>query len=127
MSNFTNSPDTQAFNQLFIDVQLSNIFPDSKTFNDYIPKFDEASIIEKYTQTHVAPDFDLSKFIHENYQANSQTTNEYKSDTSKPIAQHLEDLWPILTREPEQQEANGSLIRLPSRYVVPGGRFQEIY
>ena len=127
MSNFTNSPDTQAFNQLFIDVQLSNIFPDSKTFNDYIPKFDEASIIEKYTQARIASDFDLSKFIHENYQANSQTTNEYKSDTSKPIAQHLEDLWPILTREPEQQEENGSLIRLPSRYVVPGGRFQEIY
>lgn len=127
MSKFTNSPDKQTFTQLFIDVQLSDIFPDSKTFNDYIPKYDEVLITEKYNQARQVAGFDLSRFIEENYQANSQSTNEYKSDTSKPIAQHLEDLWPILTREPEQQEENGSLIRLPSRYVVPGGRFQEIY
>ena len=41
------SPE-EIWGDLFVDVQMSNIFPDSKTFVDCIPKFDSETILEKY-------------------------------------------------------------------------------
>jgi alpha,alpha-trehalase len=42
---------------------------------------------------------------------------------------HLRALWPVLTRAPPPDTSNAlsSLIPLPERYVVPGGRFREVY
>jgi alpha,alpha-trehalase len=42
---------------------------------------------------------------------------------------HLRALWPVLTRAPppDPSSARSSLIPLPERYVVPGGRFREVY
>ena len=40
---------------------------------------------------------------------------------------HINELWPVLTRQPDRADASSSLIPLPSPYVVPGGRFREIY
>ncbi len=42
---------------------------------------------------------------------------------------HLRALWPVLTRAPppDTSNARSSLIPLPERYVVPGGRFREVY
>ncbi|MEA5425703.1 alpha,alpha-trehalase TreF [Arcicella lustrica] len=127
MSNNNYTQPDHPFDELFVAVQMSDIFPDSKTFNDYIPKYASELILEKYLQEKNNPTFNLKQFIDNNYTANSIPSNDYKSDTSKPIAEHLSALWSILTREPNQQEQEGSLIQLPSRYVVPGGRFQEIY
>eukprot|EP01136_Pigoraptor_vietnamica_P043940 Opistho-1_new@20040 len=127
MSNNNYTQPDHPFDELFVAVQMSDIFPDSKTFNDYIPKYASELILEKYLQEKNNPTFNLKQFIDNNYTANSIPSKDYKSDTSKPIAEHLSALWSILTREPNQQEQEGSLIQLPSRYVVPGGRFQEIY
>src|SRR2546428_7328656 len=44
------------------------------------------------------------------------------------MEQHIRALWPVLTRAPAPDTANaGSLIPSPEPYVVPGGRFREIY
>lgn len=40
---------------------------------------------------------------------------------------HVNALWPVLTRSPDSVDPHSSLIPLPSPYVVPGGRFREIY
>jgi len=40
---------------------------------------------------------------------------------------HLEKQWDNLTRQPGVAQAYSSLIPLPKAYVVPGGRFREIY
>lgn len=127
MSVNNTSKSNHPFDELFVDVQMSDIFPDSKTFNDYIPKESCEKILEKYLEEKTKSNFDLKQFIHSNYIANTVSANDYKSDTSIPIAEHLSALWPILTREPNLHVEDGSLIPLPSRYVVPGGRFQEIY
>src|SRR5207253_2183492 len=34
---------------------------------------------------------------------------------------------PVLTRQPDAPDAHTSLIALPNEYVVPGGRFREVY
>ena len=111
--------------ELFQAVQMSNIFPDSKTFCDYIPNFPLEKIQQEYLDYHQALNFDLNQFIKDNFTENSFLRYDYQSDTSKPIEQHLEDLWKNFTREPTQ--AKGSLIELPFSYIVPGGRFQEMY
>src|SRR5438874_8033093 len=40
---------------------------------------------------------------------------------------HIRALWPVLTRRPDTADARSSLIPLPQPYVVPGGRFREVY
>ena len=111
--------------ELFKAVQMSNIFPDSKTFCDYIPNFPLEEIEREYLHYHQTLNFNLNQFVKDNFTKNPFLTIDYNSDTSKPIEHHLEDLWDILTREPAK--ARGSLIELPYPYIVPGGRFQEMY
>jgi alpha,alpha-trehalase len=40
---------------------------------------------------------------------------------------HIEGLWPVLTRTTDTVDPRGSLLPLPKPYVVPGGRFREVY
>jgi alpha,alpha-trehalase len=43
------------------------------------------------------------------------------------MEEHIRALWPLLTRPPDRPDAGSSLIPLPYAYVVPGGRFREVY
>jgi alpha,alpha-trehalase len=40
---------------------------------------------------------------------------------------HIRALWPLLTRPADRPDPRSSLIPLPNAYVVPGGRFREVY
>jgi alpha,alpha-trehalase len=125
MQTSSNSTNLFYLSELFKAVQMSAIFPDSKTFCDYIPNFDLEEIEQKYLDSHQTLNFDLKQFIKINFTKNSFLSINYQSDTSKSIEQHLEDLWEILMRNPAK--AKGSMIKLPFPYIVPGGRFQEMY
>jgi alpha,alpha-trehalase len=111
-------------NPLYEDVQSAEIFSDSKFFVDCIPKFSAEEILNKYAKTKSVTGFDLKLFINENFILPAETSTGYES-ASKPITQHLEDLWEVLKREPV--DIGGTLIPLPHSYIVPGGRFREIY
>jgi alpha,alpha-trehalase len=43
------------------------------------------------------------------------------------MEEHIRALWPALTRTADQVDPRSSLIPLPKAYVVPGGRFREVY
>ena len=43
------------------------------------------------------------------------------------VREHIDALWKVLERKPEDQRPHSSRLALPHRYVVPGGRFNEIY
>jgi alpha,alpha-trehalase len=43
------------------------------------------------------------------------------------MSEHIRNLWPLLARPPDTPHAYSSLIPLPYAYVVPGGRFREVY
>ncbi|MGI8952845.1 MAG: alpha,alpha-trehalase TreF [Chitinophagaceae bacterium] len=119
--------------ELFEKVQLNNVFSDSKTFPDCLPKYDLNDINEKYFQQKNSANFNLKKFVEENFELPQKNETSYKSNTDKPIKKHIENLWDILTRKPNSSSFGGgrekadSLIPLPFSYIVPGGRFQEIY
>ena len=112
--------------ELFEQVQLQKIFPDNKTFVDCIPKEALSSIRHRYEEEKDDPSFDLKNFVHRHFTEPPKIASDYVSDVSKPLEEHIENLWDILTRKTER-EVNDSLITLPNPYIVPGGRFREIY
>lgn len=112
-------------NPLFEAVQLGKVFPDCKTFVDCRPKTDLSVILTQYKQQKAQPGFDLRAFVIEQFELPVPHSVHFTSDTTKPVTANIEALWPILTREPDKE--NGTLIPLPFPYIVPGGRFGEIY
>ncbi|GAB2792143.1 alpha,alpha-trehalase [Rhabdobacter roseus] len=107
---------------------MAVIFPDSKTFADSVPISDPALIIEKYFHEKYQPDFDLKQFVKSHFEIPLETKAEFEPQGNVPTAEeYIRQLWPFLTRRPENQVRGGSLLPLPEPYVVPGGRFREIY
>lgn len=123
-------PDEQ-FGTLFEAVQSKAVFPDSKTFADCTPKFPPATVLSNYEFARHQPNFNLKAFVLENFLLPIKPASGYTSKAGQSAQQHITDLWPVLTRPasptPEAGQQAGSLIPLPKPYVVPGGRFGEIY
>ena len=111
--------------QLFEEVQMNSLFPDGKTFPDCLPKKELSQINQEYQHANGLPDFDLKKFIDSNFELPKVYSHRYESDANKPVKDHIGDLWTVLTRQPDHEVS--SLIPLPFSYIVPGGRFREIY
>jgi alpha,alpha-trehalase len=110
---------------LFEQVQLQSVFPDNKTFPDCLPKYDLVEINEKFLSQKDSSSFDLKNFVDENFDLPENYNTSYKTDSNESIEDHITSLWSVLTRVPKQE--NSSLIALPNAYVVPGGRFREVY
>lgn len=118
---------SQIFNSrpLFENVQLKQVFPDGKTFVDCIPKMDLSSIEREFIEKNDKPGFDLREFVLSHFELPHVPDSGFAGTKNKNIELHIESLWPVLTRKPDVPK--GSLIPLPYSYIVPGGRFGEIY
>ena len=118
-------PEIYDLHPLFEDVQLNHVFPDGKTFVDCIPQQSPASISKEYEDQKQQPGFNLKRFVLTHFILPEPHSTNYRSDQSRNVEENIEKLWPILTRQPEAK--TGSIIPLPYSYIVPGGRFGEIY
>ena len=118
-----------ALGPLFQDVQLSGIFPDSKTFVDARPLFPPSVIAARYDSARKVTGFDLRAFVERQFQLPQPVGADIAPGISQPgtMEDHIRALWPVLTRPPDTADAHSSLIPLPHPYVVPGGRFREVY
>ena len=112
---------------LFSDVQLSGIFPDSKEFVDARPRAEPTVIQARYDSARRAPGFVLKDFVDQNFVLPQPAGDGYHTVASQSMVAHVNALWPVLTRRPDSTDPSSSLIPLPESYVVPGGRFREIY
>ena len=117
------------FGQLFVDVQMQRVFPDGKTFVDALPNDAPAAIVQRYEEERGKPGFDLSAFVHRNFTVPPPKGSGYRSDPSEDVCRHIDGLWQVLERGPDSvtQGPYSSLLPLPRPYVVPGGRFDEVY
>jgi len=115
------------YRELFVAVQQSHIFSDSKTFVDCAPLREPSAILEAYRMRRDESGFDLAEFVRENFKSIRPTATEYTSVPGQPLDEHIESLWSVLTRHPKAHPPHSSLLQLPHRYVVPGGRFGELY
>ena len=117
----------EALGQLFVDVQLGQVFEDSKTFVDCTAKYPYDTIVSKYQKEKSLPDFKLKDFVDANFEVPVSISSNFKSDPSKTATEHIEALWPVLERASDADVAGSTLIPLPEPYIVPGGRFREVY
>ncbi|MGB8194848.1 MAG: trehalase family glycosidase, partial [Chitinophagaceae bacterium] len=120
-------PPDKIYGVLFEDVQRSKIFPDGKTFVDCIPKKDPKQIVADYVaiKNNPAVRFSLKLFVENNFVLPQERNVEVPKN--EQVKQHIESLWQILKRDPDKQIEGSSLLALPYSYIVPGGRFREIY
>ncbi|RYF70024.1 MAG: hypothetical protein EOO39_16485, partial [Cytophagaceae bacterium] len=126
-STLPQSPE-QLFGSLFNDVQLGHVFADSKTFVDCTPKGDPADVVDQYQKQKDEPDFDLSAFVRAYFNLPEKVADKYVSDRSISTTEHINRLWDHLTHEADGPPIVGSSrIPLPNPYVIPGGRFREIF
>lgn len=118
-------PPDELYGQLFHDVQSNNnIFKDSKTFVDCVPKYHPDLIRKKYTDLKDHSDSSLFVFVKDNFTIPAEAP-AYTADSTS-IEKHINALWDVLKREPDKR-VSGTLIPLPNPYIVPGGRFREVY
>ena len=114
----SNVKDIQTSGALFQAVQLLKLFPDGKTFADAEPRAsaseieaDFRAVLLEFVQTH----FDLPQ------------TSSLVIKSQPNLAAHIDALWSLLERPASTPNPDSSLIALPEAYIVPGGRFQEMY
>jgi len=118
-------PETE-LKTLFHDVQMAHVFADSKTFVDSDGKQDPNTILSAYQQSKDAADFELGNFVEQNFNVPSAMAL-VEVEEGLSMQNHLHKLWPKLTRKADSKREFSTLLGLPHDYVVPGGRFREIY
>ena len=118
-------PPEELYEELFFAVQSNkDVFEDSKTFVDAVPLYNVVKIKSDFSDLENKSASDISKFVYKNF-AVPQNESEYKTDSSS-INEHITKLWDVLKR-PADKKVSGTLLPLPYPYIVPGGRFREIY
>ena len=118
----------QLYPCLFEAIQLQRVYADGKTFVDALPTAPPGEVLAAYQQQRDKPGFELKTFVQQYFKPPVAATDVYRSNVQAGIRAHLDTLWTVL-RRPGQAEAAqySSLLPLPRPYLVPGGRFREIY
>ena len=127
------SPD-KIYGQLFQDIQLQKIFPDGKTFVDCTPKRSVKDIMYDYGIMK-GPGMDIRKFVADNFDLPGALPQLNYIQQEKDLSMHIKNLWNSLKRKADftsslnefKNPSGSSLLPLPYSYIVPGGRFREIY
>ncbi|XP_014246527.1 trehalase-like [Cimex lectularius] len=133
-------------------VQTLRIFPDQKTFVDLQLKYPEETVLNKFAALQDKNADTVKQFVSENFL--NCTTSENQCEeldrwdppdwTSNPSiinkitvkqyrqwAVDLNNIWKelgrIMNNKAKQHPEHTSLIYVPNGFIVPGGRFRELY
>ncbi|GBH28573.1 alpha,alpha-trehalase TreA [Burkholderia vietnamiensis] len=118
-------PPSQLYGDLFVAVQTAQLYPDQKTFVDATPNTDPSTIVQLYQQQKSQPGFSLKAFVDQYFTAPPQ--GGVTPPANLTLRQHIDWLWPQLTRTTTSVPPYSSLVPMPKPYVGPGGRFREGY
>lgn len=121
------APPSLAFPALFPAVQLTPLYPDQKTFCDLVPKAPPFVINYAYAVAHTQPGFSLAGFVNLAFAPGPAGPTIPLASAGEPIRSYIDQLWTTLTDEAPAGSPFASLLTLPKPYVVPGGRFNELY
>ena len=120
-------PPQALFKDLFVAVQTARIFPDQKIFPDAVPDTAPADILAAYHAAHPTSPEALRRFVAAHFTLPAEPAVQPRAAARAPLAAHIDQLWEQLTRRTTSTPPWSSLLPLPHAYVVPGGRFREIY
>ena len=120
-------PPSELYGALFQRVQTERVFADSKTFADASANLAPGEIMRRYAAEQGRPEFSLASFVAAYFVIPGAVASEFQTTPREELRAHVNRLWPALTREPRPSTGADSLLTLTTRYVVPGGRFRELY
>ena len=119
-------PPSLLFGDLYEKAALSGLFKDSKALADAVPLATPSAIMEDYRKTDPASREALEKFMRGHFDL-TPAEGSAPPPAGLSLSAHIEALWPILTRKADNPARYSSLLALPEPYIVPGGRFTEVY
>ena len=115
------------FQDLFAAVQTEAIYTDGKTFVDAVPKDAPDKILAQYHTARPDSPQALQSFVAAHFVLPAQAASVTSAPEKVSIVTHIDNLWYQLTRTTPQTPQYSSALPLPKPYVVPGGRFREMY
>jgi alpha,alpha-trehalase len=117
----------QLYPTLFEAIQLSGVYQDSKCFVDATPMYSPEVVLRAYQLESLEMNFEIADFVERHFRLPESVGASYQESSKRPVREHINNLWKVLARPADTDDPNSSLIALPNPYVVPGGRFREIY
>lgn len=112
----------ELYGDLFRRVQIEHVFDDGKTFVDARPRRAPAEIMADYARRQPRDRAALRTFVLANF-----TVPGVNDRQATDLREHIRTLWPTLVRQPVVARPGSSALPLPAPFVVPGGRFREMY
>jgi len=122
----TQSP-ADIYGTLFERVQLQKVFSDGKTFVDAIPKRSTQEIMADFTRENPDTPDALRRFVAANFEVPGSAFADAINSTRPPLREHINQLWSQLQRPALNEISGSSALGLPESFIVPGGRFREVY
>jgi alpha,alpha-trehalase len=114
--------------ELFEAVANSKLFTDSKVFVDSIPKKEPSKILYDYKKQKDLEGFSLKSFIFENFTLPEEFEPTKTSLERKlEMFEYIDQYWDKLLKALKPQAPDSTLIALPEKHIIPGGRFRECY
>ncbi|WP_408884502.1 alpha,alpha-trehalase TreF [Komagataeibacter nataicola] len=120
-------PPSIALDGLFQAIGEAHIYTDAKTAADAVPDEAPADLMAQYNLARQRPDFSLKDFVAQHFTLPERKTVSYQRTPDENVRDYIVGMWEVLSRPPDTQVAYSSQLPLPFTYVVPGGRFSELY
>ncbi len=122
------SPPSVVYGRFYRTVELSGIFPDSKTFPDLVPLEAPSMVLRDWEAEKVRPGFDLRAFVSSHFRGPAPPGPDVpEARPGEPLGRYVDRLWPVLAMDEPAPPRWSTLLPLPGPIVVPGGRFRESY
>ena len=120
-------PPSVVLDGLFEDIARAHIYADAKTAVDAIPDESPEDLLAQYKAAKARPDFVLKDFVSQHFTLPERKTVTYQRSPNENVRDYIMGMWDVLQRPPDTQVQYSSQLPLPYTYVVPGGRFSELY
>ncbi|RYY76975.1 MAG: alpha,alpha-trehalase TreF [Gammaproteobacteria bacterium] len=123
------APQTPAdiYGALFERVQIEKLFADGKTFVDATPKRESAAIMADFLAQNPTTRESLHRFVNANFDLPDNSSPVTFVSEHLPLRDHIKKLWSQLERPAFGENRGSSALGLPAKFIVPGGRFREVY
>ena len=115
------------FEELYRDIAFGLPAGDFKLIVDAVPRGSPEVVRDAYARVAPLAGEALKAFIDAYFDFTDVRIDTIAPPVGMTMDEHIEWLWPHLTKGAAQVSSGSTLLPLPHPYVVPGGRFQELY
>ncbi|AKR49256.1 MULTISPECIES: alpha,alpha-trehalase TreF [Acetobacter] len=120
-------PPSIAFDGLFAAIHQTRMFTDPKVVSDIVPDRSPTDLVALWKQEKDKPGFNLKDFVTDHFTIPALRSAAYTRKPDESVRDYISGMWDVLTRDPDVAMSWSTLLPLPYKYIVPGGRFAEIY